>query len=129
MHVGNRTKGVAFLALAILIGSFLPTGAKEWLGAYRRIGVPGTALSLSVHRALHFAGFAALGWMLVPLQGRIRAALVVCGLALFIEYGESVAYRLTMEWQDVRDDLLGGAAGLVFTRARSGSANPAASEK
>jgi hypothetical protein len=59
-------------------------------------------------------------------------ALLVCALALFAEAGESAIYRNPMEWPDVVDDALGIAIALgvsALMLRRSGTANPAASEK
>jgi hypothetical protein len=129
---------------AILVGSFMPYPAKVFLGTHLRSArVPGTTLYFNLHRTLHVLVFAAMTWLLgtvVPEGGtwmRKTArfglmAVTVFALAVFIEKVEVMAYHGPLEWADVRDDLYGVALAFaitLLTRLRTGTANPAASEK
>ena len=125
----RRRRTIAALSVvipALIVGSFMPTTAKVWLG---------TTLQY-VHGAVHMAAFGVMAWLLISLAGtwrnRILAALAVCIFAWMIETGELLIYRNAMEWLDVRDDIFGVLAALIVTRAkgsRTGSANPEASGK
>ncbi len=135
---------LAIVVTAIVVGSFMPLPAKEFLGTeLRSVRIPGTALHFNLHRTLHVAVFAVMSWLLfsipLPDAGRLRTAarlglmaLMAAVLAFTIEVVEMRFARIHLEWPDVKDDLTGIAIALAITllaRARSGSANPAASEK
>src|ERR1700733_13352019 len=115
---------LTLLLLAIVIGSFMPFEAKQWLGTPYH------------HHAFHFIVFLVSAFVMMWLVRRPRYQILITltalALALFVEAGEVVLFRSQMEWQDVADDCGGIAVAAAATRlqaARKRTASPAASEK
>ena len=125
----RRQRNIASLSgviPALIVGSFMPTTAKVWLGT----------TSHYEHVAVHMAAFAITAWLLLSLADtryrRILAALAVCLFAWMLETGEWLIYRNAMEWLDVRDDVFGVFVALIVTwprGSRTESANREASGK
>jgi surface polysaccharide O-acyltransferase-like enzyme len=101
----------------IVIGSFLPGDAKEFIGtrdksdSFHALSVP--------HHIWHFFAFGLIALLASVLSRSIRDQLqMLCGillLALVIEFAQASIFTAAIEWWDLRDDLCGilafGAAG------------------
>jgi hypothetical protein len=130
---------VALLATLIIAGSFMPLWAKVLFGTPFRdviIWMPGRLIHFNLHRTVHITAFGITALLAISLAAswpkRVLMALAIGVLALFVEAGEALIFRISMEWPDVLDDSLSVAGALLLSalwRVRTGSSHPAASER
>jgi hypothetical protein len=79
---------------------------------------PATVVGL--HREIHWLAFAGLASLLLFLCGKvgqeISAATAICFLGLSLEYVQHLVYRKSMEWRDVRDDIMAALVAFALYR-------------
>lgn len=111
-----------FWLAVLIIGSFLPSEAKQAIGTtaeirHGRIDAPGLA-----HRLWHFGSFGATA-LLVSLVNRnpgkrILFVVSIAVLGLCIELMQARLTGFVVEWWDVRDDALGVAVFMALGQLR-----------
>jgi hypothetical protein len=105
----------------VIIGSFLPGTSKEAIGT---INPPKIASKGGVglkHRSAHFLAFGSTALLLVMIAEtttqQLWAGLAVAGLGFLLECSQYAFLGLdTVEWWDVRDDVIAAIGALVIAQ-------------
>jgi hypothetical protein len=94
--------------LALVIGSFLPGGAKTALGTH------------SQHRLYHVLAFGSTAYLLTLIardaRQRVYALVFVIALGMLIEYSQHYIFCCRFEWWDFRDDVFGVMAAALLSQ-------------
>jgi hypothetical protein len=109
-----------FWIAALVIGSFLPPQAKQWLGTRSPHGA--YASPSRAHRCWHIAAFgsaALLASAIAPMRRAVvlhAAGLIALGAT--IECLQRLIYAADLEWWDIRDNGYGIVAFSLFGQLR-----------
>lgn len=116
----RRMRWIARLWMAaIIVGSLLPGGAKQQLGASSGNAPHLAGLPKLKHRLLHVASFGSscflVSLLAINRREELQVAIEVLGVGFLVELAQDVIYShgKIFEWWDVRDDAIGILAAFV----------------
>lgn len=103
--------------IMLIIGSFLPSKAKVWIGTQHPGDLVGT-VSMQ-HRLFHIAAFGltTLGFLLLERsrKGEVILSMLMCVLGCAIESMQSLLSQFRFfEWWDIRDDFYAVVAAFAL---------------
>ncbi len=120
MFSKQQLRTLLFFYIAVLvIGSFAPTPAKQWLGTRPAEGISAISATPSLaHRWWHIAGFG-MAALLASATTRIPRALALqsaglIALGAVIECLQMFISAADLEWWDIRDDGYGIVGLTIF---------------